>query len=55
MNNEERKKQADMFLYEMGLFEKLTKYGESHIIGRVMSGVVMYNIGIVIVDQHAAF
>jgi hypothetical protein len=43
MNNEERKKQADIFLYEMGLLEKLKSYGKPHIIGSYRMDIMAWN------------
>ncbi len=43
MNNEERKKQADKFLYEMGLWNELKSYGEPHIIGSYRVNLMAWN------------
>jgi len=43
MNNEERKKQADVFIYELGLLDKLKEYGEPHIIGSYCMDMMAWN------------
>ena len=43
MNNEERKKQADVLLYEIGLLNKIKEYGEPHIIGSYRMDIMAWN------------
>jgi len=43
MNNWERKKQADIFLYEMGLLNKLNEYGNPHITGSYRMDIMAWN------------
>lgn len=43
MSNKELKEQADIFLYEMGLLNKLKEYGEPHIIGSYRMDIMAWN------------
>jgi hypothetical protein len=43
MGNIERKKQADKYLYELGLFNKLEEYGIPHIIGSYRMNMMACN------------
>jgi len=43
MNNTERKKQADEFLYKFGLLNKLKEYGEPHIVGSYCMDMMAWN------------
>jgi len=43
MDNTERKKQADEFLYKLGLLNKLKEYGEPHIVGSYCMDMMAWN------------
>lgn len=43
LTNAERKKQADIFMHEMGLTETLKKYGEPHIVGSYAMDTMAWN------------
>jgi len=43
MNNEERKKQADILLYKMGLYNYLKGYGEPSVVGSYRMDMMAWN------------
>lgn len=43
MNNEDIKKQADIFMYDYGLLKKLNEFGKPHIIGSYRMDVMAWN------------